>query len=284
MARAKDLAGLAALAGIGYSILKDKKGESDVTDLAREKARAERGPVAVEDFGPDYEREIARASRGLVGVGAQKARTSSGTAKPASKPETTSDATVNRGSGRGLAEAQTQLRDYRERQARDLESGTSRGRPAEGEIRQTTGATYPRPKPMTREEAIASIPSTAPEGWQGGTGDRVTGNEFTRNVVPLAVMSGPGMSIVGNAARLMPATRAAQTAAQAEREAVLNPLNWMAGRGGDLARKAMSEADTAGGAIGYRKGGKAKASMKTESKSTVKGWGAARGARKAKIY
>jgi hypothetical protein len=86
------------------------------------------------------------------------------------------------------------------------------------------------------------------------------------------------------------ASQAAPKAAKAEksvptkgREEVTNPLMWAAGpknagkfkegakQAPKKAKKALDESDTTGGAVGYKKGG------------NVRGWGIARGARKAKI-
>jgi hypothetical protein len=85
------------------------------------------------------------------------------------------------------------------------------------------------------------------------------------------------------------ASQAAPKAAKAEksvptkgREEVTNPMMWAAGpknagafktagKGPRKIKKALDESDTTGGAVGYKKGG------------NVRGWGIARGARKAKI-
>lgn len=56
-----------------------------------------------------------------------------------------------------------------------------------------------------RRKAIAQIPSSAPAGWTGGQGERVTGNDFTRNVSntmnALAPVSGAAAPIVSGMAR-----------------------------------------------------------------------------------
>jgi hypothetical protein len=169
----------------------------------------------------------------------------------------------------------------------DDETSRSRGRPAEGEPKTTMGATTPRK--LTREESIAAIPTGGRKG-AGPTeskGNSASGSEVGRNLSALANASGPGKLVTGLslAAREAAAANAAQKAynaraalrrseeglnateaaekiaktARAAREAkTLNPNAWMAGP------KGMKENFKSGGG--------------------VKGWGIARGARKAKTY
>lgn len=295
MARRDNIAGLAALAALGYGILKSKKGEAD-SDMKRELARSTRGQVAMEDEDPDYARELARAERGQVAIGAAKRAAAPSAPKAEAKPS------AGQSGGRGLAEATAQLQDYRQRQLRDreagmtrgtrpadprdLEAGMSRGRREEGPPKVTVGRT------PSRVGTVTDIPGSSPEGWTGGTGERVTGNEVTRNLEAMMLGRGPtglaqkGAILAEGAAiaRANRAARAAQAAKEAEREAIANPLNWMSGPRGELGKRALSEADTTGGAIGFKRGGKISAKAKPETKSAAKGWGKARGARQAKIY
>ena len=53
-----------------------------------------------------------------------------------------------------------------------------------------------------RKKRIAQIPGSAPEGWAGGTGTPVTGNEFTRNVSNTAQALAPVMPMASGAAKL----------------------------------------------------------------------------------
>lgn len=100
---------------------------------------------------------------------------------------------------------------------------------------------------------------------------------------PTKRLTGPAAKEVADVTpKALPAPKASAAKEAAEksvptkgREDVTNPLMWMAGpknaskfRGG---KKALDESDTTGGAVGYKKGG------------NVRGWGIARGARKAKI-
>ena len=79
------------------------------------------------------------------------------------------------------------------------------------------------------------------------------------------------------------AARAEKVVSSKGREEVTNPMMWAAGpknagkfkegaaKASKKPKKALDESDTTGGAVGYKKGG------------NVRGWGIARGARKAKI-
>ena len=180
----------------------------------------------------------------------------------------------------------------------DDEAGTSRGRPAEGETKTTMGATPPRAR--TKEEVRAAIPTggKAGAGPTAGNGNSVDSTETSRNLSALMNASGPGKLATGlslaaregmaanaaqkaynaraaarrseeglsaaeaataKAAKATRAAREAKVAPRKEREAkTLNPNAWMAGP------KGMRE--------DFKKGG------------SVKGWGIARGSRKAKTY
>lgn len=164
-------------------------------------------------------------------------------------------------------------------------------------------------KAAPAKTGVDAIPTEGYRKVEGG--ERVSGSELGRNVKntlnALAPMGG-GVGKIG--AELATAGRAQRgyNAAQAERRAaegmspaealaaravksvpskgreeVTNPMMWAAGpknagkfkegakRVPKKAKKALDESDTTGGAVGYKKGG------------NVRGWGIARGARKAKI-
>lgn len=145
----------------------------------------------------------------------------------------------------------------------DDEAGRSRGRPAEGEPKATMGANPPRKR--TREELIEAIPTGGKKG-AGATeskGNSASGSELGRNVKNTLAALGPTrLAGLGNAAAegvmASRAAKAAETARAAREAKTLNPNAWLAGP------KGMKE--------NFKKGG------------SVKGWGSARGARKAKIY
>ena len=53
-----------------------------------------------------------------------------------------------------------------------------------------------------RKKLLSQIPGSAPEGWTGGSGVPVTGNEFTRNVVNTAQALAPVAPVASGAAKL----------------------------------------------------------------------------------
>lgn len=191
-----------------------------------------------------------------------------------------------RSTGRGGATA-AEMAEYQ----RQLEQDRMRGRGA-GRTYDTAPQSRAQ-RQATREEMISQIPTGGTRTVEGG--DRVSGNEFTRNVGNIATGLGPGtlaglgkvgaeMATARGAAQRAAEARAAARAAEG-REAVTNPMSWTAGPGGmkkmqaaeDAERKARramearrdaqmavkgEESDVTGGAIGYKKGGSAKAKPK----------------------
>lgn len=286
MARRGNIAALGALAALGAGILENKRNKDKVPVEDLSGAGTSKKEI---DYGEDYGREVNRAGRGPVAslAGAAKTKT------PAPKAES---ATESKSEPTSYTRGKEALSDYRQRQARDVEAGMTRGtRPQESSSYTGQGGSGRGGQggPTAQELAMhVQAPSTAQiqsglESSMGGgpglkalsaaaknlAGTAKTGRNAAQQAWDRSVM----------ADRVNPARPAAPKAAQevAEetgRESVLNPLNWMSGRRGELGRKGLSEADTTGGAIGYRKGGK------TESKPAAKGWGKARGARQAKYY
>lgn len=142
-------------------------------------------------------------------------------------------------------------------------------------------------KAAPAKTGVDAIPTGGYRKVEGG--EKIDSSELGRNVKntlnALAPIGG-GVGKVG--AELATAGRGAKAAektaevASKGREEVTNPLMWAAGpknaskfkegakKAPKKAKKALDESDTAGGAVGYKKGG------------NVKGWGIARGARKAK--
>lgn len=142
-------------------------------------------------------------------------------------------------------------------------------------------------KAAPAKTGVDAIPTGGYRKVEGG--EKIDSSELGRNVKntlnALAPIGG-GVGKVG--AELATAGRGAKAAektaevASKGREEVTNPLMWAAGpknaskfkegakKAPKKAKKALDESDTTGGAVGYKKGG------------NVKGWGIARGARKAK--
>ncbi len=138
-------------------------------------------------------------------------------------------------------------------------------------------------RPMTREQSIAAIPTD--EGkYAPVSGEKVTGNEFTRNLSN-TLNATAGLSAPGFVGRETAKQFGARAAARRAEEG-LSDLE----AADILRRRALNEMDTTGGAVGYKKGGAAKVKkmasggMAKEKKPAAKGWGKARGARGAKYY
>ena len=144
--------------------------------------------------------------------------------------------------------------------------------PTQG-TRPSTGNIGPTVRSLRGADAIPGQSVQAPQG-----GERVDNPSELRRLMEAA---GPGrLAGVGNlVTELATAKRAQQAynaAKAAERENVTNPLAWMAGPKGVLGKtakekKALSEADTTGGAIGYKKGGPFKAKGKSKSTKMASG-------------
>jgi len=152
----------------------------------------------------------------------------------------------------------------------DDEAGRSRGRPAEGAPKTTTTPRMAKDSRgiPTRElkagETQADYDKAAERRRKEPVGpNSASGSELGRNVKnTLAAMGPTRLAGLGNAAAEAGmgarAAKAAETARAAREAKTLNPNAWLAGP------KGMKE--------NFKKGG------------SVKGWGSARGARKAKIY
>lgn len=189
-------------------------------------------------------------------------------------------------------------RGTRSNNPRDLEAGMSRGRRGEGAPKTTIGRT------PSRAGTASDIPGSAPEGWKGGTGDRVDSTELGRNYEALMNAAGPGRMATGLtlAAREAQTARAAQKAYNARAEArraaeglnaveaaaakqtlrenkTLNPLSWMAGP------KGMAENFKRGGKVKAKTPAKKMSSGGTTSQASRRGDGIAlRGKTRGGIY
>lgn len=104
--------------------------------------------------------------------------------------------------------------------------------------------------------AVDRIPGSSPAGWTGGKGERVTGNETTRNLSNI-MNATAGLSVPGYVGKMTQAQYNARAAARRANEGLSD-----AEAAAVLRQRALSEADTSGGAIGYKKGGAVKAKAK----------------------
>ena len=181
-------------------------------------------------------------------------------------------------------------------------ASTPAARSARKEQEAKQGLEAVRPEEMLLPGAAAGLKAVGAlaKGLAGRTGakgaSKLSEYSTPQLAAPVKRLTGPGAKdaatdvtpkMLPGPTRALPAPAKAAPAEKSVptkgREEVTNPLMWAAGpknaskfKEGDKkapkkAKKPMREDDTSGGAIGYKKGG------------SVRGWGMARGARKAKI-
>jgi hypothetical protein len=307
MARKKDVAGLAALAGLGLLMANRKKqgagGVSERQITADREANDQQTSGDKEDMfvepgsgphGQKFDDELPSAS-----------------APAAVKP------TVKPSGGGGGAAAPTP--------APALKPMSERYQPAAARPNPNFG-NEGRQKPVGQTSVSANqIPGQSAKAPQGG--ERVDSNEIERNINAIGAATGIGgaAGLAYKGKKMYDASKAAKAAGEVAskgREAVTNPLSWMAGpknagkfkeeaaeasksapgmfsKAKDAAKEAaekfadrfrkkpMSEADTTGGAIGYKRGGKVRgyAGGGSVSSASSRGDGiATKGKTRGKIY
>ena len=258
MARRGDLAGLAALGALGYMLTRDDKKKAPVEDR--------RGVEVARTFAPDSDRmlypdessnttgDYAPAAPPVVRSG--RGATSVAATTPAVGPYTDEAVRLAR---RYPAPGRARITDTGDETARLARRYPA---PARARVTDTGDETarlarrYPAPaRQMTREEAISRIPTDADIPPSVGR-EPVSGNELTRNIMntlnATTGLSAPGF-VGRETAKQFAARAAARRAAEGLSDAEVADL---------LRRKALSEVDVMGGAIGYKKGGKVKAKAK----------------------
>ena len=323
MARRGDLAGLAALGALGYMLSKGDKaaptggGGSPAVSAAMDAASSEDPEEAANRR---VDRMLVPNERGAAGTSetvfpSNRARPSASSAASGLK---------NPGTGNQRGPTAEELAAY----AASRRGGSGGGRgPRAGEAEAyaaSRNANYgnegrSRPTAMNTG-SVRDIPTGGPSGYSGVRGEKIDSSELGRNVSNTLAAMGPGkLSGVGmighemrNADRIRKATMAGEVPSRG-REAVTNPLAWMAGPGNKskfagevestgreavtnpmawmagpkgmaqmneagpsmttrakeaaeaaasrFRKKPLSEADTTGGAIGYKKGGAVKKKM-----------------------
>jgi len=242
---AKNLAGLAALGALGILMSKRQNGSNvPVEDRSRPASMSAGEDVPADDNGAFYE-------AGSGPSGADLAR----------NPGPIDDESQWGGTGGAT---------YKEPVKRPATSSQSSRYPSQGTRPSTgnVGPTMQTPRQSVRD--VDMIPGQSVQAPQGG--ERVDNPSMVRRMMEAA---GPGrLAGVGKIATEIATAnrvqRAYNAAKAAERENVTNPLAWMAGPKGVLGKavkdkNALSEADTTGGAIGYKKGGSLKAKAKSKS-------------------
>jgi hypothetical protein len=313
--RRSDLAGLAALGALGYMLSKGSKaaptggGSSAVspaavaeapliTDDMRKRAIAEGEKVSEGERVSRYKTD--RYIYDDAGDGSSKPVGNTGTRPTAATAPSTATGLKNPGTGNQRGPTAKELAAYEASRNANF-SNEGRSRPTA----MNTGS-------------VRDIPTGGPAGYSGVRGEKIDSTETGRNVGNALAAAGPGrlsgVGMIGYEMRNADAIRKAAMAKEVPiREAVTNPLSWMAGpknvgkfsgevpsagreavtnpmawmagpkgmaqmneaapsmttRAREAAeavaarfrRKPLSEADTTGGAIGYKKGGAVKKKM-----------------------
>ena len=286
----KDIAALAGLAALGAIL--SQRGKNEVTggasrDLAPSKDTdisdlVDRFP----DMGPKSYAPPEDMPRSVATSPARSSRASTGP-----------DERYMSGSAPSRATAKAPVRV-------DSGAGSTPDLTSRDQLRRVEREMASRPRPLTREEMISAIPRDGYRDISGSTLPRIESesdlNRNVKNTLAALTPLGGGVGKIG--AELALGRRGAQGARIAEegRETVTNPLSWMAGpkaaremqRAEDIARKTkrLTEADTTGGAIGYKKGGATKAKRMasggtTRSSASSRGDGIAKkGKTRGKMY
>ena len=261
MARKNDIAGLAALGALGM-MLSQKGEKAPVEDRT---GRSVSGDTR--DYGVDYSEAPTRGSDfmtetepGWVSGTAPARRPSSGGRTPARplrddqyNPDVKQGRIAGQGGPRGTRYSETDTGDDARRMAnRAYTAAQERAASPEG-----------RAERQAKAESQALVPIRPEEYVIGGGGLKATATA-AKNLAagaskPARTAAQQAWDRAQMAERLTPVRPASKAAAKSEREAVGNPLEWGSGRDNVLYQpKALSELDTTGGAIGYRKGGKTK--------------------------
>lgn len=253
--RNANLAGLAALGALGYKLANSgskSTGTNTGASLSRSSDEMEMGD---DQYNPDVKQYMDDTYNPDI---KQRVK-SSGSAKTASGPSMMSreeEAKIRATGGprgtRYLPKTEPDMSAYKPRRSAD-----QIGAPRQVAGRQPSRA-------MSYEEKLAQIPGSSPEGWTGGTGEPVTGNEITRNLDAMMLGRGPTgitqMGRLGAEALGAKGVQRAYNARAAARRA--NEGLSDAETAAVLRQRALSEADTTGGAVGYKKGGAVKAKAK----------------------
>ena len=306
-----NLNSLAALAALGYMASRGFGGGNNTTAPTGSGTQTPQAPQAVQsnNFDPleaannsAQSQDIANMAQ-VQGYGDQyipqkTVRNASSSPKPAAKSKASNQANP-RDLELGMGGGSNNFDPRNSAEAAEAYGRSTRG-PALAD--QRPASSYM--PPVARTNTYNDIPTG---GYPTVTdGERIDSSELGRNISNTMAAMGPGklagIGAIGNKMRMARmAGQNAPSVAQAGREAVTNPLAWMAGTKGmdemqaaekatrtakgakaaevsskgreavtnplewamgpknsSMGRKTLSEADTTGGAVGYRKGGAVK--------------------------
>jgi hypothetical protein len=276
MGRRNDLAGLAALGALGMIL--NKRDASEAPDMrggAEDERPAPTGmgeaTQLLSDRNEDYSNEGRTPPRNLV-----VDRTPVRKPNPVSAKKVLDQVSVGNRRGPSIAEARSMgpqpsstIPTPQQRYLDAIQEANS----AEGRAQRQAQAEAQALTPVRPEEFIGSAPAV------GIKGVAAMAKNLAGNAKPTVSAAKQAWERARMSDRLTPARPAAgQTAQQTGREAVTNPLEWAMGpKNSSLADKFLTEADTAGGAILYKRGGQTKKSTKSFSNKPTKTSASSRG-------
>lgn len=268
--RTANVAGLAALAALGYSLYNKGKDKSSPAEAPKASA-----PAAKKEA--DADEPYMTSPRGRQGGGESAPPLWSRRSLPGRRLRSRDPSDKDM---RGTSEAASLAKNYKPRRAPDQGA-------------ELLSRNYkPRYSPTKAEQDMAEAEAYArsPKG-RSERQTQIEGQALERVTPESQLIGGPGLKAVSEAARALAAGKAATSAGRSLATREPEELVFL-GRSG--ARR-MTEPERLGAEaarigrepakIGYKKGGAVRSSPAPKQESTAgKGWGQARGARKAKIY
>jgi len=260
--RRSDIAGLAALAALGYGLYNSKKKEEEARKKPAAAETPSSEPTITSDMRRRAEEEGEKLSPGEIAA----------MSGPAIRPDGPAPSPVKTSTPRQKPEQVSLAKKY--------------SVPDTGD--ETARLTRRYAAPTTRDALISQIPAGGTPTVTGG--ERVSESELDRNVANTMAAFGPGkLAGIGAIGMEMRGAAAARKAALAksERSAKLaeelrssqQPTSFSSTRSAvdrNPTKSTRYKEDESG--VEFKRGGKA------SSKPAAKGWGKARGARQAKYY
>jgi hypothetical protein len=233
MARRKDIIGLAALAGLGLMMAnRDKKGgvsESQIRadrDANDQKTSGDKEDMFIEPgsgpHGQKFDDELPSASAPMANLKKPSVQPGGGLAASAAPA-----APAATGFKKNPGAVSPSPGNQRGPRAEELAAYTAN--------RNVNFSNEGRSRPTaTNTGSVKDIPTGGPAGYSGVKGERIDSSELGRNVGNTLAAMGPGklsgVSKIGYEMRNADAIRKAAMAKEVPvREAVTNPLSWMAG-------------------------------------------------------
>lgn len=263
-----NLNSLAALAALGYMASKGFGGNKGSTESPASSPQSTPSEPTGVEGGDQYMGDVTGVEGGDQFIPQKTVRNASAASKPVAK---TQGNARDREAGMGRGSRPSDARDREAGMSRGTQYGSSAyatpsytgqggsGRGGQGGPSASQLAIADTFKPPSSEQTQAGL-----ETAMGGGPSLKAMNAMAKSLAgaskPAKTAAMQAFERAQMADRMTPVrSSAAPAAQQAGREAVTNPLEWAMGpKNSSMTRKALTEADPNGGAIGYRKGGAVK--------------------------